>query len=574
MGDSPRGENTGHWIPHPKARATQATASCPNGVPLYVPSFATRLAGGYFTLPGASSSLLVLPLPSSSLLVLPLPSSSSSSSSSLLIFFFLPRHLLPSSSSFAAAFLRNLPEKTGILTATTTDDRNNDRNNDKDNDKDENDEGRDDEYHRLDHPFRQSGYARAIAEAIQRFEREQMCAPSALENYRHWLEGETERWRDIFEDVEAEYAVKGLQSRNEDTMAAFDDPNAIKSAALVSDKYFHFRLKYVTYLQAEYNELRSSNLSLSQQVVDLTTSLQTSYDYGRTLGKDYAKLLEENDKLRKSNFRMSALQKRALDTNETGSTDASNLTTSSTNQTMGERIAALEANSKSSTDSPQWKTVSTDVFLVVGWIASANGFMVVLLDNWWPRLIWFLASFLSLFNRCRNTKAFQDRIKKKWPTKATLASEVQSHLANHVALKTTLHTLDNAFNALISPANPTGWRPNGRLSTLEVDLAALQARHEESKRDFHRFIRAVAKFAREYKAHTARGGDFRKLRATVMQLSRKFVVFVGRSGRVTRLEGEVASLKERLEALENASPSQHPPASTPSSSQPQIPSSG
>ncbi|KAK2747719.1 hypothetical protein CKAH01_18143 [Colletotrichum kahawae] len=266
---------------------------------------------------------------------------------------------------------------------------------------------------------------------------------------------------------------------------------------------------------------------------------------------------------------MSALQKRALDTNETGSTNASNVPTSSTNQTMGERIAALEAKSKSGTDSPQWKTVSTDVFLVVGWIASANGFMVMLLDNWWPRLIWFPASFLSLFNRCRNTKAFQDRIKKKWPTKATLASEVKSHLANHVALKTTLHTLDNAFNALISPANPTGWRPNGRLSTLEVDLAALQARYEESKRDFHRFIRAVAKHTRECEAaHTEKSGDFRRLQDTVEQLNRKFLVFEGRSGRVARLEGEVASLTERLEALENAPLSQHPPASTPSSSQP------
>ncbi|KAK2747720.1 hypothetical protein CKAH01_18144 [Colletotrichum kahawae] len=290
-------QDIGSWIKQQKttkARATQATASCPNGVPLYVPSFATRLAGGYFTLTGASSSLLVLPLPSSS-------------SSSLLIFFFLPRHLLPSSSSCAAAFLRDLTKKGatmniigwvilfgslfGLLAPLAFEDPPGDclsrfpmqisttmmlfaplvtasqritfssavaliysaslvqgnptgpR-----------------QYHlprdttEVDSvsTCTQAGYARAIAEAIQR----------------------------------AEYAVKGLQSRNEDTMAAFDDPNAIKSAALVSDQYFHFRLKYVTYLQAEYNELRSSNMSLSQQVVDLTTSLQTSYDYGGTLGKN------------------------------------------------------------------------------------------------------------------------------------------------------------------------------------------------------------------------------------------------------------------------------------------------
>ncbi|KAF0317861.1 hypothetical protein GQ607_014885 [Colletotrichum asianum] len=228
----------------------------------------------------------------------------------------------------------------------------------------------------------------------------------------------------------AEYAGKSQQHNAEHTWTV-NDQVAYRSAILVCGEYHFRRWQYVTDLSADYNELISSNASLSQQVAELTSSLQASYDYSRTLGKYYAKLLEENDKLRKSNLRMSVLHKRALDTNGTGSTNAStNATTSSTNQTIGERLATLEAKSKSSTD-PQWKTLSTEVFLVVGWIGPANGFLVMLLDNWWPRLIWFLATFLSLFNSCWNTKPFQDRIKKKWPTKSTLASEVKSHVADH-----------------------------------------------------------------------------------------------------------------------------------------------
>ncbi|KAF0317862.1 hypothetical protein GQ607_014886 [Colletotrichum asianum] len=128
-------------------------------------------------------------------------------------------------------------------------------------------------------------------------------------------------------------------------------------------------------------------------------------------------------------------------------------------------------------------------------------------------------------------------------------------IPTHTALKTAFDSLDKAFNVLIA-ADPSGWGPNGRLSTLEEKHDALQARYDTLQGEFVALVRGVLQVRRELRAceaHTAQGGDFRRLRASVMQLDRKFLVFGRRSGRVTALEAEVAYLTERLEALENAS---------------------